>query len=217
MDPNANIIFGALVDESMEGEIAITVIATGFPLGKAEAEEKLAQMHQQVQASGKSVRTISEAMRAVEAKQSSSQSTPPAQQPQSAHRRVATTPAKRADTASEESAEDVSPRSRQRVGISESPEKPSEPTTHTHTHSHAQVSPRMCGSATSRGDDVTDGGACADDGCLLCVTEIVEDSEHGGRRLAGLPQSSTTQSVSGFEFGRPRECLCLAVWESRGV
>ena len=33
MDPNANIIFGALVDESMNGEIAITVIATGFPVG----------------------------------------------------------------------------------------------------------------------------------------------------------------------------------------
>jgi cell division protein FtsZ len=32
VDPNANIIFGALVDDSMEGEIAITVIATGFPL-----------------------------------------------------------------------------------------------------------------------------------------------------------------------------------------
>eukprot|EP01038_Epipyxis_sp_PR26KG_P008743 gene8743-11815_t len=32
VDPNANIIFGALVDDSMDGEIAITVIATGFPL-----------------------------------------------------------------------------------------------------------------------------------------------------------------------------------------
>ena len=32
VDPNANIIFGALVDESMNGEIAITVIATGFPV-----------------------------------------------------------------------------------------------------------------------------------------------------------------------------------------
>lgn len=32
VDPNANIIFGALVDESMNGEIAITVIATGFPI-----------------------------------------------------------------------------------------------------------------------------------------------------------------------------------------
>ena len=33
VDPNANIIFGALVDESMNGEIAITVIAKGFPVG----------------------------------------------------------------------------------------------------------------------------------------------------------------------------------------
>lgn len=32
VDVNANIIFGALVDESMSGEIAITVIATGFPV-----------------------------------------------------------------------------------------------------------------------------------------------------------------------------------------
>lgn len=30
VDTNANIIFGALVDESMSGEIAITVIATGI-------------------------------------------------------------------------------------------------------------------------------------------------------------------------------------------
>lgn len=142
MDPNANIIFGALVDESMEGEIAITVIATGFPLGKAEAEEKLAQ------ASGKSVRTISDAMRAAEAKQSSSSSLQSAQQaqPQPAHRRVATH-AKKAETAPEESAEDASPRSRQRIGASESLEKASEPTTHTHTHtpSHAQVSAAGCG------------------------------------------------------------------------
>ena len=29
VDPNANIIFGSLVDPSMTGEIAITVIATG--------------------------------------------------------------------------------------------------------------------------------------------------------------------------------------------
>jgi hypothetical protein len=145
VDPNANIIFGALVDESMEGEIAITVIATGFPLGKAEAEEKLAQMHQQAQASGKSVRTISDAMRAAEAKQSSlsSQSAQQAQ-PQPAHRRVATH-AKKAETAPEESAEDASPRSRQRIGASESLEKASEPTTHTHTPSHAQVSAAACG------------------------------------------------------------------------
>jgi cell division protein FtsZ len=36
VDSNANIIFGALVDESMSGEIAITVIATGFPANEAE-------------------------------------------------------------------------------------------------------------------------------------------------------------------------------------
>lgn len=30
-DPNANIILGAVIDEKMEGEIRITVIATGFP------------------------------------------------------------------------------------------------------------------------------------------------------------------------------------------
>jgi cell division protein FtsZ len=45
VDPNANIIFGALVDESMEGEIAITVIATGFPISKLE-EEMTAEAHQ---------------------------------------------------------------------------------------------------------------------------------------------------------------------------
>lgn len=125
----------------MEGEIAITVIATGFPLGKAEAEEKLTQMHQQAQASGKSVRTISEAMRAAEAKQSSSSQLVQQAQTQPAHRRVATH-AKKAETAPEESAEDASPRSRQRIGgASESLEKPpAEPTTHTHTSSHAQVS-----------------------------------------------------------------------------
>jgi len=33
VDPNANIIFGALVDEETTGEISITVIATGFPEG----------------------------------------------------------------------------------------------------------------------------------------------------------------------------------------
>jgi cell division protein FtsZ len=30
VDPNANIIFGAVIDEKMQGEIKITVIATGF-------------------------------------------------------------------------------------------------------------------------------------------------------------------------------------------
>lgn len=30
VDPNANIIFGAVVDEKMQGEVRVTVIATGF-------------------------------------------------------------------------------------------------------------------------------------------------------------------------------------------
>jgi cell division protein FtsZ len=30
VDPNANIIFGAVIDERMQGEVRITVIATGF-------------------------------------------------------------------------------------------------------------------------------------------------------------------------------------------
>jgi len=33
VDPNANIIFGAVIDEQMQGEIKITVIATGFTAG----------------------------------------------------------------------------------------------------------------------------------------------------------------------------------------
>jgi cell division protein FtsZ len=30
VDPNANIIFGAVIDERLQGELRITVIATGF-------------------------------------------------------------------------------------------------------------------------------------------------------------------------------------------
>ena len=40
VDQNANIIFGALVDDSMAGEIAITVIATGFPTDLDSGREK---------------------------------------------------------------------------------------------------------------------------------------------------------------------------------
>jgi len=39
VDPNANIIFGAVIDERLQGEIRITVIATGFN-GDKEAHEK---------------------------------------------------------------------------------------------------------------------------------------------------------------------------------
>jgi cell division protein FtsZ len=38
-DPEANIIFGAVIDENIEGEIRITVIATGFEVAPGEAEE----------------------------------------------------------------------------------------------------------------------------------------------------------------------------------
>ena len=34
VDPEANIIVGAVVDESLEGEIHVTVIATGFEKGQ---------------------------------------------------------------------------------------------------------------------------------------------------------------------------------------
>ncbi len=39
-DPDANVIFGAIIDESMQGEIKITTIATGFDNEAMEAAEK---------------------------------------------------------------------------------------------------------------------------------------------------------------------------------
>ncbi len=36
-EPNANIIFGTVIDEAMEGRLQVTVIATGFQTGSAEA------------------------------------------------------------------------------------------------------------------------------------------------------------------------------------
>ena len=36
-EPNANIIFGTVIDEAMEGRVQVTVIATGFQTGTAEA------------------------------------------------------------------------------------------------------------------------------------------------------------------------------------
>jgi len=40
VDQNANIIFGAVIDEKMEGEIRITVIATGFAPHKAPVQQQ---------------------------------------------------------------------------------------------------------------------------------------------------------------------------------
>jgi len=45
-DPDANIIFGAVIDEKMEGEVRITVIATGFDQAPARATvERYPQTH----------------------------------------------------------------------------------------------------------------------------------------------------------------------------
>jgi FtsZ family, C-terminal domain len=41
VDPAANIIFGALVDERMQGEMSITVLATGF-----QTEEEVSELVQ---------------------------------------------------------------------------------------------------------------------------------------------------------------------------
>ncbi len=46
-DPDANIIFGAIVDESMAGEVKITVIATGFEPG-TENKKKDNKFHQPI-------------------------------------------------------------------------------------------------------------------------------------------------------------------------
>ncbi|MFZ9280468.1 MAG: cell division protein FtsZ, partial [Vulcanococcus sp.] len=40
VDPEANIIVGAVVDEKLEGEIHVTVIATGFEGGGAYRPER---------------------------------------------------------------------------------------------------------------------------------------------------------------------------------
>jgi cell division protein FtsZ len=50
-DPDANIIFGAVIDETMQGDLQITVIATGFE-GRASsrgAQPRVTQQQQQQQ------------------------------------------------------------------------------------------------------------------------------------------------------------------------
>ena len=41
VDPEANIIVGAVVDESMEGEIQVTVIATGFDTNQPQKQQRI--------------------------------------------------------------------------------------------------------------------------------------------------------------------------------
>jgi cell division protein FtsZ len=47
-DPDANIIFGAVIDEAMQGEVKITVIATGFdsdhPVGPVQRRQEVSRM-----------------------------------------------------------------------------------------------------------------------------------------------------------------------------
>ncbi len=38
-DPDANIIFGAVIDDRLDGEVRITVIATGFEAHRREVED----------------------------------------------------------------------------------------------------------------------------------------------------------------------------------
>jgi cell division protein FtsZ len=40
-DPDANIIFGAIIDEAMQGEVKITVIATGFESEQGKIQKKI--------------------------------------------------------------------------------------------------------------------------------------------------------------------------------
>ncbi len=40
----ANIIFGAIVDEKMKDEVEITIIATGFDHGEEEKEERVSEI-----------------------------------------------------------------------------------------------------------------------------------------------------------------------------
>jgi len=51
-DPDANIIFGAIIDEAMSGEVKITVIATGFETERAFAGEEKSKFQRPTIAGG---------------------------------------------------------------------------------------------------------------------------------------------------------------------
>jgi cell division protein FtsZ len=52
VDPDANIIVGAVVDDSLEGEIHVTVIATGFESGGSYRPERSSSFSTPHQAGG---------------------------------------------------------------------------------------------------------------------------------------------------------------------
>ena len=45
-DPDANIIFGAVIDESLQDEVRITVIATGFDQRASERKQIIEELTQ---------------------------------------------------------------------------------------------------------------------------------------------------------------------------
>jgi len=49
-DPDANIIFGAIIDEAMQGEVKITVIATGFESEANRTQKKIFSPNERLQA-----------------------------------------------------------------------------------------------------------------------------------------------------------------------
>jgi len=57
-DPNANIIFGTVIDEAMEGRVKVTVIATGFSREVAEARPPRRLQRQRPAAAGPQVREL---------------------------------------------------------------------------------------------------------------------------------------------------------------
>jgi cell division protein FtsZ len=70
VDPEANIIFGATIDEQMVDQIKITVIATGFD----EAKRRIKELTSNVQTMNRQVETISQGNRMPVSAHASSQS-----------------------------------------------------------------------------------------------------------------------------------------------
>ena len=56
IDPQANTIFGATIDEKFKGSVSVTIVATGFPGSKFEEDDKLANAAKQAQQPAKTER-----------------------------------------------------------------------------------------------------------------------------------------------------------------
>ena len=64
VDPNANIIFGSIVDDDQVGEVTITVIATGFPQNDGDSATL-----ETIERIPEKSRTIQQAQRLVQAQE----------------------------------------------------------------------------------------------------------------------------------------------------